>query len=628
VNHDHQIEIVIDAAAKQDLTIYLACVTSHDNDDPVSASKKAIDDAISAGELEKEHRQWWAEYWKRSFLHISQDYFENLYYLYLYLMGSSSRGKFPPLFNGALWLWNHDVRNWVNPHHWNEQQLFWGLPAANRVDLLSPYLNTYHRLMPRAIEATARRGFQGMLWVDQHDYSGRQVAEDAPSFRDNYTPAAQIAMFFWWHYLFTGDVNHLREKGYPFMKAVGDFYLGWLRWSADRNQYDVPLASTYEDERPWRFTDSITNLAMIRAIFPALIQAGERLGHNEEYNSRLQHVLDHLPPYRTNDRDKKRGVTLASGLVDGKEPPEKENHCHGPLFCPVFPAGDIGLKDKGTPLFEAACHTLATYPPVCVSITPGVIVAARLGMSEEALRRMTTIVRNIQHFPTGLMFNLPHWHIYSRRHRAMELSQWFDSAYWADREYQVDDSATYQRDYLEDRGCRHTNVRVLGSSEDGVSEHRVNTPMTPFIQPGMETMGHYAAGLQEMLLQSYDGVIRVFPAIPQEWEGCFTLLAAGGFLVSSRREAHGEPEFIEILSQRGGRCCVFIPWQKEIDVWEDGRKISVNRSADCIHFDTVADHRYVIAPTGQVLSESHYTGVRNAAPKTCHEASIGKARDF
>ena len=73
--------------------------------------------------------------------------------------------------------------------------------AANRIDLLRPYLDTYRRLMPEAVAATRRRGFSGMLWIDQHDYLGRQVAENAPSFKDNHTPASQIAMFFWWHYL-------------------------------------------------------------------------------------------------------------------------------------------------------------------------------------------------------------------------------------------------------------------------------------------------------------------------------------------------------------------------------------------------------------------------------------------
>jgi hypothetical protein len=628
INHDHQVEIVVDAASKQSVTILLACVTSHDDPQPTRAAKKAIESAAAETHLERDHLNWWADYWSRSFIHISQDYFENLYYLHLYLLASSSRGKFPPLFNGGIFLWNHDVRNWVNPHHWNEQQLFWCLPTANHADLLKPYLDTYHRLMPEAIASTKRRGFQGMLWVDQHDFSGRQVAEDAPSFRDNYTPASQIAMFFWWHYQSTGDGEYLREKGYPFMKAAGEFYLNFLQWKSKENLYQIPSASTYEDERPWRFTDSITNLAMIRGLFRALIETCEVLQMDDVDRSRWQHVLDHLPAYRVNDRDTLRGPTLASGLVDGKNLPEKENHNHGPIFCPIFPAGDLGLKDEGTKLFEAACNSLTTYPTAAVAITPVVAIAARLGMTDEALKRLTTIVRNLQHFPNGLFYNIDHWWYLSRRAPQMELGFWSESAYWAARGYQLDETTAYQRDYLADRECRYKNVRVIESPADGIHEHRADLPVTPFIQMGMETLGHFAAGLQEMLLQSHEGIIRVFPAIPNEWEGSFTLLAAGGFLVTSHRQANQLPTFIQITSQRGGSCRVSLPWPSKVEVLDEQNSRIAESLAGILTLETASGRRYLVCPFGSRPDSYEINSQRNTTPKNFHEASIGKSRNF
>jgi len=628
VTHARQVEITVEAAPQHDFTILLACATSHDSPDPLAETRAVLDAAQAAPDLAAEHRRWWADFWQRSFLHISQDYVENLYYLHHYLMGASARGKYPPLFNGGLWLWNHDVRNWVNPHHWNEQQSFWCLPAANRAEFIKPYMDTYHRLMPQAMASTERRGFQGMLWIDQHDFSGRQVAERSPSFRDNYTPAAQIGMLFWWHYLATGDVGYLRAKGYPFLNAVGDFYLGLLRWVEERGQYEVPLASTYEDERPWRFTDTITNLAMIRAVFPALIEASQLLEVDADKRARWQHVLDHLPPFRLNDRDKVRGVTLASGLVDGKELPEREDHGHGPLFCPIFPGSGLGLKDKGSPLFEAACHTLATYPPVTIAITPTVIIAARLGMAAEVRKRLTAMVRNLQHFSNGLFFNIDHWHTLSRRASPQGFAQWHAPGYWASRDYQLDDTPAYQRDYLEDRGCRFKNVLVLASEADGVAEHRADTPAAPFSQMGMESLGNLAAGLQEMLLQSHEGLIRVFPAIPDEWEGAFTLLAIGGFLVTSRRPAYGAPDFIEIVSQRGGTCRVALPWRGDVTIQQGEQAQQVAVDGDALTLDTVAGQRYLLYPGEREPNAHTYPTIRNDTPKTMLEARIGKPRDF
>ncbi len=64
----------------------------------------------------------------------------------------------------------------------------------------------------------------------------------------------------------------------------------------------------------------------------------------------------------------------------------------------------------------------------------------------------------------------------------------------------------------------------------------------------------FASGIQEMLLQSHTGVIRVFPAVPSAWsEVSFdSLRAEGGFLVSAAKKA-GKLVEIRIRSENGGR---------------------------------------------------------------------------
>ena len=63
----------------------------------------------------------------------------------------------------------------------------------------------------------------------------------------------------------------------------------------------------------------------------------------------------------------------------------------------------------------------------------------------------------------------------------------------------------------------------------------------------------FAAAVQEMLLQSHTGVVRVFPAIPEEWKDvAFTdLRARGGFLVSAERKG-GKVVQVKIVSEKGG----------------------------------------------------------------------------
>ena len=70
----------------------------------------------------------------------------------------------------------------------------------------------------------------------------------------------------------------------------------------------------------------------------------------------------------------------------------------------------------------------------------------------------------------------------------------------------------------------------------------------------------FAAGIQEMLLQSHTGIIRVFPAIPSTWQDVSfnKLRAMGAFLVSAEKVA-GKIGQVRILPEQGGIVRLAIP---------------------------------------------------------------------
>ncbi|WP_366520902.1 glycoside hydrolase family 95-like protein, partial [Mucilaginibacter sp.] len=71
----------------------------------------------------------------------------------------------------------------------------------------------------------------------------------------------------------------------------------------------------------------------------------------------------------------------------------------------------------------------------------------------------------------------------------------------------------------------------------------------------------FAAGLQEMLLQSYAGYIHVFPAIPSKWKNVSfeDLRAEGAFLVSAGKTGDGVDE-VKIVSEKGGITKLKLPF--------------------------------------------------------------------
>ena len=110
----------------------------------------------------------------------------------------------------------------------------------------------------------------------------------------------------------------------------------------------------------------------------------------------------------------------------------------------------------------------------------------------------------------------------------------------------------------------------------------------------------FATSVNEMLLQSLDGVIRVFPAVPNDWTAEFeTLRAAGAFLVSSRVE-NGRTRWVRLLSERGGPAVVQDPFGvTEVTLRVSGQggggPSTLRRNAGgTFRFDTTAGATYTL----------------------------------
>ncbi|UKS24585.1 hypothetical protein LOZ80_23540 [Paenibacillus sp. HWE-109] len=94
--------------------------------------------------------------------------------------------------------------------------------------------------------------------------------------------------------------------------------------------------------------------------------------------------------------------------------------------------------------------------------------------------------------------------------------------------------------------------------------------------PVIETPLAGAEAIQDMLLQSWGGQIRVFPAVPDEWRDVSFehLRAEGAFLISAVRR-HGETQFIRVKSLAGEPCLIQTGWVGDVQ-W----KISGTRASE------------------------------------------------
>jgi hypothetical protein len=86
--------------------------------------------------------------------------------------------------------------------------------------------------------------------------------------------------------------------------------------------------------------------------------------------------------------------------------------------------------------------------------------------------------------------------------------------------------------------------------------------------PVIETPLSAAASIMELLVQSWGGKVRVFPAVPDEWKDAsfHQLRAQGGFLVSASR-SRGKTDWVSVKSLSGEPLIIKVPdWATAIAV--------------------------------------------------------------
>lgn len=101
--------------------------------------------------------------------------------------------------------------------------------------------------------------------------------------------------------------------------------------------------------------------------------------------------------------------------------------------------------------------------------------------------------------------------------------------------------------------------------------------------PVIETPLAAAESIHDMLLQSWGGTIRVFPAVPDEWDDVafHELRAEGAFLVSAVRKG-GETSWIRVKSLAGEPCKVQTSWKGLIQLsLGKGEEVILYPGAEC-----------------------------------------------
>lgn len=362
------------------------------------------------------HRDWWNAFWQRAGLMKlgsadgSAEYMENLRAIDLYATAAESRGPLPGSQAGIADLFSstRDQHRWAPSAywHWNLRMQVAANLGAGLYELNAPYFNLYrsnlanieawtHAQMdghPGAcVPETMRfngKGYENESWLGG---PGINCSAKSPPYYNARTlsTGAEVSLWIWRQYLATRDHAFLAAN-YPVMAASARFLLAYARPGADGLLHTFPSNA---HETQWDVHDPTTDIAAMKALFPAVIAAARELHTDAALVDRLRQALPEIPPFPLEKSGD--GTVIGPSFDPGARIDNTENIS----LEPVWPYGLVG--DSG-PLHALGVRTYLQRPNKFEndwSYDP--LQAAHLGLADAVKAALLTLTAKYQQYPSG-----------------------------------------------------------------------------------------------------------------------------------------------------------------------------------------------------------------------------------
>lgn len=480
----------------------------------------------------------WKNYWEKSAVTLSDDLLEQTWYRNLYFLNCAAKAGVtcPGLF--ANWSYNNIGTAWHGDYHlnYNVQQPFWATFSSNHLEKNLPYVNLIKFLMPVS-RRWAKEYYQlPGAYFPHSAYPVEMTMNPYPipdwGWEISETPWAVQGL--WWHYLYSGDTAFLRQHVYEPMKAAVEFLVAYMfrpeakggqRWKDDKFHIFPTVPPELYGLRPgFEYNyDCIIDLALTKCIFKAFQQATTLLTTAPQEKlllDNIQTILSRFPDYPT--------TTLPNGQKIWVSVPGENSEIvyNVPLpLSPVFPGEEHGLDADKQTLQLIKNTFLQQQNEGGNDLVFSNLQAARAGLLDlEKFKRQVSYCL----LPNG--------------------------------------TAT---DKVLQTGGRYNELT------DYTYMSRMGIWFENFALPAV---------INECLMQSYNGTIRLFPNWPANKDAAFRdLRAAGAFLISAEQKA-GKVKQITVTSEKGNTLRIYIPWGKSGFIIRGNRKEKITQ--DVLHLTT------------------------------------------
>ncbi len=288
---------------------------------------------------------------------------EILYFQYgRYLLISSSRTPGVPA--NLQGLWNPYMRPpWSSNYtmNINVEENYWLAENTNLSEMHQPLLSFISNLSQTG--AVTAKTFLGVQrgWTACHNSDIWAMSNPVgdfgggdPVWANWYLGGAWLSTHLWEHYLYTRDLEWLRNDAYSLMRGAAEFCLDWMVEDAKGNLITSPSTSPenrYISDKGYQgatLYGATGELAMIRACLQQCIDASLLLDTDAELRQEMKKAISRLYPYQIG----KKG-NLQEWYHDWEDVDPK--HRHQTHLFGLYPGHQITPWD--TPELADACRT-------------------------------------------------------------------------------------------------------------------------------------------------------------------------------------------------------------------------------------------------------------------------------
>ncbi len=495
--------VLLRAAADQPLRLDLTLFTPRDVPDTAAHARAeaARLAAQPAEELRRQSSAAWTKFWSASAVEFADRELEQIWYRNQYFLACCLKpGKVAPGLFGN-WSTGKIGTAWHGDYHmnYNTQQVWWGVFSSNHAEQHEPYTRLVESLMPMAEwNARVQFGLPG-AYFPHTAYPAPSTVNPypAPPWGYEICETPWTVQSLWWQYKYTLDRAYLRRV-WPMLRAAADFLVAFLKKGDDGKYHVIPTVSP------------------------------ENWGATVDFRLNKDCIIDLALTEFLLD------AMLEGSQVLGADAALREKWSEVRANLAPYPAADGPFGRVWLDVVDAPVEYVYNVPVTISPVFPAEQVG--LGSPPEKLELARRTARTMR-LEGG---NDLVWQPLVRARLAMLDLDWFK------------------------REVRYS-MTPLGMANDRVRQsggrYRDETNYDFMMRMGVWTENlSLPAVLNECLMQSYDGVIRLFPNTTNLGPAGFRdLRAAGAFLVSAAWDGRTVQNVV-IRSEQGATARLANPW--------------------------------------------------------------------